>query len=80
MNNSSGSDASDRREPGASPRNEDPGASPPRGSCTIALIIAWSIVSIPALWGISQTVKTSINLFRAPPPAAQSAQSGTAHP
>jgi hypothetical protein len=38
----------------------------PRG----LLIVAWLIVGLPALWGVSQTFMKSLDLFRAPPAAA----------
>jgi hypothetical protein len=30
------------------------------------LIVAWLIVGLPALWGVSQTFMKSLDLFRAP--------------
>ena len=32
----------------------------------VALVICWSIVAIPAAWGIAQTVRKSVPLFTAP--------------
>ena len=40
---------------------------------TLRLIVAWCIVSVPAAWGISQTVQKSLALFRAAPPPAVAA-------
>ena len=31
---------------------------------TLALVIAWAIVGIPAVWGVTQTVIKSLALFR----------------
>lgn len=31
---------------------------------TVALVIAWAIVGIPAAWGVAQTVIKSLALFR----------------
>jgi hypothetical protein len=36
---------------------------------TVALIAAWSIVTIPAAWGVSQTIQKSLALFRSTQPA-----------
>jgi hypothetical protein len=33
------------------------------------LITAWLVVSIPAAWGVSQTVMRSMDLFTSPTPA-----------
>jgi hypothetical protein len=41
------------------------------------LIIAWLIVGLPALWGVSQTVQTSMKLFN-PPASTQHAAPATA--
>lgn len=41
-------------------------------SSPVLLVIVWLIVGIPALWGVSQTVKTSLNLFN-PPASTQPA-------
>jgi hypothetical protein len=39
-----------------------------RGSSQVLLLVfAWLVVGIPAAWGVTQTVKQSLNLFRAPP-------------
>lgn len=35
----------------------------------IALIVAWLVVAIPLLWGVSQTIQTSTKLFKSPAPA-----------
>ena len=37
---------------------------------TLALIAAWSIVTVPAAWGVSQTIRKSIALFNAAQPTA----------
>ena len=36
----------------------------------LVLIVAWLIVGLPALWGVSQTFIKSLDLFRAPTVAA----------
>jgi len=36
----------------------------PKATPTIAIVIAWTVVSIPLLWGVSQTIIQSMNLFR----------------
>ena len=36
----------------------------PSGSSWVLVILAWSLVSIPLLWGIWQTVKKAAVLFR----------------
>ncbi len=33
-------------------------------SASLALIVAWAIVGIPAVWGVTQTVIKSLALFR----------------
>ena len=33
-------------------------------SSGVALVIAWAIVGIPAVWGVAQTVIKSLALFR----------------
>lgn len=44
----------------------------PAKPMTLALIAAWSIVTVPAAWGVSQTIHKSLALFRStqPPPSA----------
>ncbi|MDB5289523.1 MAG: hypothetical protein JWL69_764 [Phycisphaerales bacterium] len=37
---------------------------PPKATRTIAIVVAWTVVSIPLLWGVSQTLIQSLNLFR----------------
>ena len=44
----------------------------PRRTSPVVLIIAWLIVGIPAAWGVTQTVKRSMDLFKAPPAPAPS--------
>ena len=31
---------------------------------TLRLIIAWTVVGVPALWGVSQVIQKSLALFR----------------
>ena len=40
---------------------------PPRSSPTL-IVVVWLVVTLPALWGVSKTVQTSLKLFN--PPAA----------
>lgn len=41
------------------------GAEPmPVRSSPVALVVAWAIVGIPALWGLLQTAVKSLALFR----------------
>jgi hypothetical protein len=35
------------------------------------LIVAWLIVGLPAMWGVSQTFLKSLDLFRAPAAASK---------
>jgi hypothetical protein len=44
----------------------------PRRTSPLLLIVAWLIVGIPAAWGVTQTVKRSMDLFKAPPAPAPS--------
>jgi hypothetical protein len=37
-----------------------------RGTPTAAVVIAWLVVGVPLLWGVSRTVANSMALFRAP--------------
>jgi peptidoglycan/LPS O-acetylase OafA/YrhL len=47
----------------------DPAANPPERRTSPALVAAaWLVVCVPAAWGVYQTIKKSIPLFR--PPAA----------
>jgi hypothetical protein len=60
---------------------KDPrGNARPSRTSTVLLVVAWAIVGIPALWGVSQTVRTSANLFERPTtqPAAAATQPATA--
>jgi hypothetical protein len=36
----------------------------------LALIAAWLVVTIPAAWGVSQTIHKSLALFTSAPPPA----------
>ena len=42
-------------------------AVPPRGTSPLLLIVAWLIVGIPAAWGVTQTAKRSMDLFKSAP-------------
>ena len=42
---------------------------PAERSSRALLIIAWVVVGIPAAWGVTQTVRRSMDLFTSPPPA-----------
>ena len=37
---------------------------------SLLLIVAWLLVIIPAAWGVTQTIRQSMVLFTATPPAA----------
>jgi hypothetical protein len=39
----------------------------PAKSSTLAVIAAWLVVTIPAAWGVSQTIHKSLALFTSPP-------------
>ena len=39
-------------------------AEPRASNQTLRLIVAWAIVGIPALWGVSQVFAKSLALFR----------------
>lgn len=36
----------------------------PSGNRTIKLILAWSFVGIPLLWGVAQTLRNALKLFQ----------------
>ncbi|HEV7136460.1 MAG TPA: hypothetical protein VGN43_07490 [Steroidobacteraceae bacterium] len=35
----------------------------PSGTRTLQLILAWSFVGIPLLWGVLQTLRNAVKLF-----------------
>ena len=35
----------------------------PAGNRTLKLIVAWSFVGIPLLWGVLQTLRNALKLF-----------------
>lgn len=35
----------------------------PSGTRVLQLILAWSFVGIPLLWGVLQTLRNALNLF-----------------
>jgi len=37
---------------------------PPGGTRAIKLILAWSFVGIPLLWGVAQTLRNALKLFQ----------------
>ncbi len=37
------------------------------GLCKLALVVAWAFVAVPAAWGVGQTARKSMDLFRAVP-------------
>jgi len=39
-------------------------SSTPSVTRTLHLILAWSFVGIPLLWGVLQTLRNALNLFR----------------
>jgi hypothetical protein len=46
-------------------------------SSTVRVVLAWTVVAIPALWGISMTVRTAAKLFH---PTQGQAMSAPAQP
>lgn len=42
---------------------------PVRRTPCILVFLAWAVVGIPAGWGVSVTVRSSLKLFTAPPAA-----------
>jgi hypothetical protein len=36
----------------------------------IVILLAWLFVGVPLIWGVSQTFKNALNLFKTPPPVA----------
>lgn len=38
-------------------------AETPSGTRTLQLILAWSFVGIPLLWGVLQTLRNALKLF-----------------
>jgi hypothetical protein len=45
---------------------------PPRPGSRLLVVLAWAVVGIPALWGISMTARTAMKLFH-PTPAQTTA-------
>jgi hypothetical protein len=54
--------AQDRKESG--PVTGEGTSFKPAPSSWVLVVLAWSLVSIPLLWGIGQTVKKAAVLFR----------------
>ena len=52
-------------QPASAPAANDRSPEQPRTSRAL-LIVAWLVVGIPAVWGVSQTVMRSLDLFRSP--------------
>ena len=44
----------------------------PAKRSTVALIVAWMIVAVPAAWGVSQTIHKSLALFTSIPSTSNS--------
>ena len=42
----------------------------PVNTSPLLVAIVWAVVTIPALWGVSKTVQTSLKLFQTPTAAA----------
>ena len=38
-------------------------SSPPTATRTLHLVLAWSFVGIPLLWGVLQKLRNALNLF-----------------
>jgi hypothetical protein len=36
----------------------------PTGTSTVQLILAWTFVGIPLLWGVLETVRNALKLFQ----------------
>lgn len=49
---------------------EPPDHEPARKTSVISIALAWLVVCVPAAWGVSQTVRTSMKLLHPAPPAA----------
>ena len=47
-------------------------AKPTKKSSPLLVLLAWAVVAIPLAWGVTQTVKTSLALFHAPPQSTAS--------
>ncbi len=43
------------------------GHAPEHKTSPVTLIVAWLVVAIPLLWGVSQTIQTSAKLFTSSP-------------
>ena len=56
---------SDETKVGSSSGAGGPVARPAPGSM-LRVLLAWAVVTIPALWGIAMTIRTSTKLFAAP--------------
>jgi hypothetical protein len=39
----------------------------------IVILLAWLFVGVPLIWGVSQTFKNALNLFKTPPAKVASA-------
>jgi hypothetical protein len=58
----------------------DDATAAPHRSSRVLLILAWLIVGIPAAWGVTQTAKRSMDLFKSPPPAPAVPSAPTTQP
>lgn len=47
-------------------------AKPTEKSSPLLVLLAWAVVAIPLAWGVTQTVKTSLALFKVPPQSTAS--------
>lgn len=56
--------------------NRTPGVDRP--SSPLLVVLAWTVVGVPALWGISMTARTAMKLFQ--PQAAQTTAAPASSP
>lgn len=45
-------------------RPDSAGAAPPGAGQIIALVLSWAAVSVPLVWGVTETVLKALALFR----------------
>ena len=55
-------------------------SAPVHRTSPVLLILAWLVVGIPAAWGVTQTVKRSMDLFKSSPPPAPILDTPTTEP
>jgi hypothetical protein len=68
-------------EPDARPTSTPgPSTTNHRRTPAAAVAIAWAVVAVPSLWGVAQTVRTSLRLFTADAPASPQPPAGSTRP